>query len=223
MLLTADTLPQGGRRAAREPRRRPFRDWRRARPFVGSLMLVLAGIEMFLSTQLDLGNIKVQMGIEGFQAVLIPAGLALLGLLAMFMPVHHVFYGVLALVVAVYSLIGVNLGGFFVGMLLGAVGGTIVVAWGPRAAKAEATAEETVNAELVADGEPVHAEAVILGAPIEQSDKPVALHMTRAMAKQAAAASSARLPGVASGPGHAEPVVLDLSRLPLAKGEERDS
>lgn len=112
-----------------------FRSWRRARPFVGGLLLVVSGIEIFLSTQLDLGNIRVQMGIEGFQAVVIPVLLALLGVLAMLMPAHHVFYGVIALVIAVYSIIGVNLGGFFVGMLLGAIGGILVVAWGPRKAK----------------------------------------------------------------------------------------
>ncbi len=43
-------------------------------------------------------------------------------------------YGVISLVIAVYSLIGVNLGGFFVGMLLGAVGGILTVAWMPKKA-----------------------------------------------------------------------------------------
>jgi hypothetical protein len=50
------------------------------------------------------------------------------------MPVHRVFYGVISLVVSVYSLIGVNLGGFFIGMLLGSVGGVMVVAWMPKMA-----------------------------------------------------------------------------------------
>jgi hypothetical protein len=58
--------------------------------------------------------------------------LVLLGVLAIAMPVHRIFYGVLALAVAVYSLIGVNLGGFFIGMLLGAVGGIFTVAWMPK-------------------------------------------------------------------------------------------
>jgi hypothetical protein len=50
------------------------------------------------------------------------------------MPAHHVFYGVIALAVAVYSLVGVNLGGFFIGMLLASVGGVLTVAWMPRRA-----------------------------------------------------------------------------------------
>jgi hypothetical protein len=41
-------------------------------------------------------------------------------------------------VIAVYSLIGVNLGGFFVGMLLGSVGGILVVSWMPKMVTADA-------------------------------------------------------------------------------------
>ncbi|HEV7185629.1 MAG TPA: DUF6114 domain-containing protein [Leifsonia sp.] len=109
-----------------------FTAWRRQRPFVGGLLTVLAGLEMFFSGQLDFGKIHVQLGIEGLQATIIPVLLVLLGVLAIAMPVHRIFYGVLALAVAVYSLIGVNLGGFFIGMLLGAVGGIFTVAWMPK-------------------------------------------------------------------------------------------
>ncbi|CAN5142030.1 hypothetical protein BH11ACT4_BH11ACT4_08470 [soil metagenome] len=109
--------------------------WMRRRPFVGGLLTVLAGVEMFFSGQLDVGNIHVQVGIEGFQATIIPIGMVLLGTLAVLMPQHRVFYGVLSLVLSVYSLVGVNLGGFFVGMLLGAVGGVLTVAWMPRPAE----------------------------------------------------------------------------------------
>ena len=102
------------------------------------MLVLLAGVEMFFSGQLDVGHIHVQVGIEGFQATIIPIGLVLLGLLAMLMPQHRIFYGVIALVVAVYSLIGVNLGGFFVGMLLGSVGGILIVAWMPNKVPADA-------------------------------------------------------------------------------------
>lgn len=110
-----------------------FFGWTRRRPFVGGVLTILAGIELFFSGQLDLGNIHVQVGIEGFQATVIPIALVVLGILAIAMPVHRIFYGVISLVLAVYSLIGVNLGGFFVGMLLGAVGGILTVAWAPKA------------------------------------------------------------------------------------------
>lgn len=125
-----------------ETRRRPaetaptararFRTWRRSRPFVGGLLIALGGIEMFFSGQLDVGRIHIQLGIEGFQATVIPIALVLLGVLIIAMPVHRIFYGVIALAVAIYSLVGVNLGGFFLGMLLSTIGGIVAVSWAPR-------------------------------------------------------------------------------------------
>lgn len=118
--------------AALPTRRERFRAWRRQRPFVGGLLTALGGLEMFFSGQLDVGRIHVQLGIEGLQATIIPVLLVLLGVLAIAMPAHRIFYGVIALAVAVYSLIGVNLGGFFIGMLLSSIGGVLTVAWMPR-------------------------------------------------------------------------------------------
>lgn len=109
-----------------------FVEWRRKRPFVGGLLTMIAGVEMFFSGQLDIGKIHVQLGIEGFQATIIPVVLVVLGLLSMLTPVHRVFYGVISLVVSVYSIIGVNLGGFFLGMTLGAIGGVLIVSWMPK-------------------------------------------------------------------------------------------
>lgn len=125
---------------------RGFRHWRRQRPFVGGLLVALGGIEMFFSGQLDIGNLHVQLGIEGLQATIIPIVLLLLGILAITMPAHHVFYGILALVVAIYSLVGVNLGGFIVGMLLAGTGAVLVVAWmGPRDPVPETGSEEAAS------------------------------------------------------------------------------
>lgn len=123
------------------PRDRPsrrahgFGPWRRSRPFAGGLLAALGGVEMFFSGQLDIGHLHIQLGIEGLQATVIPIALVLLGVLAVTMPAHHVFYGILTLVVAVYSLVGVNMGGFILGMLISATGGVLVVAWmGPPGA-----------------------------------------------------------------------------------------
>lgn len=144
MLLNgADAVSQdSGDTAVATPGR--FRTWRRQRPFVGGILVAVGGVEMFFSGQLDLGHLHVQLGIEGLQATVIPVVLLLLGILVIAMPDHHVFYGVIALAVALYSLIGVNLGGFLVGMLLSVVGGILVVAWmAPReTAAAAAPADE---------------------------------------------------------------------------------
>ena len=113
-----------------------FRAWRRRRPFWGGLLTALGGVEMFFSGQLDIGKIHVQLGIEGLQATIIPILLVLLGVLVIAMPAHRIFYGIIALAVAVYSLVGVNLGGFFIGMLLSSVGGVLTVAWMPARAEA---------------------------------------------------------------------------------------
>lgn len=123
-----DTAAGGLASAATRSRR-----WRRDRPLIGGMLLVISGVEMFFSGQLDFGELHIQLGIEGLQATIIPVMLVLLGVLAVTMPAHHVFYGVIALAVALYSLVGVNLGGFIIGMLLGCVGGILVVAWLPSA------------------------------------------------------------------------------------------
>ena len=106
--------------------------WFRSRPVIGGAVAVLGAVAMLLSTQLDLGNIRVHVGIEGMQATILPIVIALAGILAVAMPAHRVFYGVIVLVGAIYSLVAVNLGGFFVGFLLGCVGGVMVVSWAPR-------------------------------------------------------------------------------------------
>jgi hypothetical protein len=114
-------------------KRRRFRTWRRQRPFIGGVLAGLGGIELFFSGQLDTGNLHIQFGIEGLQATVIPIAILVLGLCAIFRPTHHIFYGIIALVLAVYSLIGVNLGGFLLGMLLSTIGAILIVAWmGPR-------------------------------------------------------------------------------------------
>jgi len=134
--------------------------WRTRRPLVGGILLVLSGIEMFFSGQLDLGNIRIQMGFEGFQATVIPALLAVLGVLVIVTPAQRMFYGVFALILGVYSLVGVNLGGFVLGMLLATVGGVLVVAWRSREPRGEdaatdAGAADATDAGTVAAAEPV--------------------------------------------------------------------
>ncbi|WP_394686191.1 DUF6114 domain-containing protein [uncultured Microbacterium sp.] len=127
-----------------------FRAWRRRRPLVGGLLVAVGGIEMFFSGQLDIGQLHIQLGIEGLQATVIPLVLVLLGILLISMPAHRIFYGVIALAVAVYSLVGVNLGGFLLGMLLSTVGGIIAVSWAPPRAPSQddpaPTAEEAESA-----------------------------------------------------------------------------
>ena len=146
LIVAAHADATGSVRAAPSHGWARFRDWRRRRPFVGGLLTALGGVELFFSGQLDIGKIHVQLGIEGLQATIIPILLVLLGVLAVTMPAHRIFYGVITLAVAVYSLVGVNLGGFFVGMLLSTIGGILTVAWMPKKAP-EDVVPPTVEAD----------------------------------------------------------------------------
>src|SRR5690349_452613 len=110
-----------------------FRRWRRTRPFWGGLLLLLSGVELLISANLTLGAIQFHIGPTGFLSYVIPAMVILCGVMSWVTPQVRMFYGVIGALVAVYSLIGVNLGGFFIGMLLGIVGAAMVIAWTPAA------------------------------------------------------------------------------------------
>src|ERR1700722_15499927 len=108
--------------------RRAFRDWRRSRPFWGGLLLLLAGVELIaipLLSVLAHGSVKVviYIGIGGVFGVLIGGLLVACGLLTWFHPVQRVFYAIAGVLLALGSFVATNLGGFFVGMLLGVIGG----------------------------------------------------------------------------------------------------
>jgi len=110
---------------------RNFRRWRRGRPFWGGLLLVLSGIELFLSANQDLRGLQVHVGQTGFLSYIIPAIVLLCGVCTMFFPQQRLFYGIVGACAAVFSLIGLNLGGFFIGMLLGILGGALAASWTP--------------------------------------------------------------------------------------------
>ncbi|SBT49295.1 DUF6114 domain-containing protein [Micromonospora auratinigra] len=129
---------------------RGFRRWRRARPFWGGLFTALAGLEIFATTQMSLNGLTFQMGPTGFLSWLIPVILFACGMLLWFSPAQRMFYAIVAAITALYSMIGVNLGGFFIGLLFGMVGSALGFAWVP--------------AKKVPPAEPVATEA----APVEE-------------------------------------------------------
>jgi hypothetical protein len=139
--------------AAPRAGRTGFRAWRRTRPFWGGLLLLLAGLELVLiplSGILLHGAIKlvIYIGIGGVFGVLIGILLITCGLLLWFTPAHRTFYAVAGVVLAMLSFITSNLGGFFLGMLLGITGGSLAFGWTPR---------EQWTAESAADAGGPHA------------------------------------------------------------------
>ncbi|WP_125773435.1 DUF6114 domain-containing protein [Antribacter gilvus] len=135
MLLSPGGRTRVGRAGPRErfaARRQDFRSWRLQRPFVGGVLIVLSGLEMLLAGPIDLGYLRLEFLVTGFQAVIIPVVLVAAGVLMLLMPAQRVFYSVVALATAVYSLAGLNLGGWFVGFALGVAGGLVAISWAPR-------------------------------------------------------------------------------------------
>ena len=113
-----------------------MRIWRRSRPFWGGLLLLIAGIELILipvSGILLHGAVKlvIYIGIGGVFGVLIGILLVTCGVLLWLTPGHKTFYAIAGVVLALLSFITSNLGGFFLGMLLGITGGSLAYGWTP--------------------------------------------------------------------------------------------
>ncbi|GLY08344.1 DUF6114 domain-containing protein [Actinoplanes sp. NBRC 101535] len=108
-----------------------FARWRRGRPFWGGLLLLTSGLEMFLSANMSVANMDVHIGPQGFLSYLLPSIMLVCGALTWLSPAQRHFYGIVGVLTALYSFIGLNLGGWIAGMLLGIVGGALAIAWGP--------------------------------------------------------------------------------------------
>jgi len=108
--------------------RQAFRIWRRTRPFWGGLLIIGGACEILMSERGPVALV-IHIGIQGLAGYLIPVMLLLCGVLLWFNPAQRAFYSLLAIVLALGSWITSNLGGFFLGMLLGLVGGALAFAW----------------------------------------------------------------------------------------------
>jgi hypothetical protein len=146
---------------------RYFRHWRKGRPFPAGLLIILAGIELWLAPLSSIGTI-IHEGIGGISAFFIGALMFMFGVTIWLAPGYRVFAGIASILLGLIALPATNLGGFFLGTLLALAGGALAVAWTPqpgwtaptrrerRRAKAatpdaaETTAVEATTAELTA-------------------------------------------------------------------------
>ena len=117
--------------APTERYRRPFRAWRRGRPFFPGLFILLAGLDIWYWPHSSVGTM-LSMGLPGISSVFIAIFLAIFAVTVWFFPTYRVFSGIAAIMLALLSLIATNLGGFFIGFLCGMLGGACAVAWTPR-------------------------------------------------------------------------------------------
>ncbi|RAJ47248.1 hypothetical protein K353_00450 [Kitasatospora sp. SolWspMP-SS2h] len=134
--------------AAVPPAPRGFAGWRGRRPFWGGLLIVLAGAEILFTEKAPM-RMVIHIGMLGLAGYVIPTLMVLCGLLLIFHPVQRVFYSVLAVLATLGSWVTSNLGGFFIGLLLGLIGSSLAFGWLPdqprrrRALRREAKREAT--------------------------------------------------------------------------------
>jgi hypothetical protein len=122
----AGSRPPGVQRALRG-----FRHWRKGRPFPSGLLIVLAGIELWLAPLSPIGTI-VHEGVGGISAFFIGALMMMFGVAVWFAPDYRVFAGIATILLGLIALPATNIGGFVIGTLLALIGGSLAVAWTPR-------------------------------------------------------------------------------------------
>lgn len=117
-------------RGPREGVRPAFRQWRAGRPFWGGLLLALGGAEVLLTLKASL-DVILHVGMQGLAGYLLPVVMLLCGLLILFNPAQRLFYSVIGVLVSLGTWLTSNLGGFFIGLLLGVVGSCLAFGWLP--------------------------------------------------------------------------------------------
>ncbi|MFJ4620226.1 DUF6114 domain-containing protein [Streptomyces sp. NPDC088812] len=143
-----------------------FRRWRGRRPFAGGLLLFLGGAEILVTMKAPLPVI-LHIGMQGLAGYLLPTLMLLVGLLILFNPSQRLFYSIIGVLVSLGTWLTSNLGGFLIGLLLGAVGSCLAFGWLPdqeprrsrrrRRKEARAAAEARTGTEtlpLPRTGEP---------------------------------------------------------------------
>jgi hypothetical protein len=108
-----------------------WRRWRRTRPFWGALLLVCSGSWILATVKAPLPVI-LHIGPQGVAAFVVPLLILVAGLLLWFNPQQRLFYAIIGLLMSLASWVTSNLGGFFVGLVLGMVGGSLAFSWTPN-------------------------------------------------------------------------------------------
>jgi hypothetical protein len=111
-----------------------LRAFRRTRPFWGGVWL-LAGGAWILHYSYQPLQLAIAAGFAGMGGLLTGGGLVLCGFAAWFAPTQRFLVGLIAMMLALASLVASNLGGFFVGMLLGLAGSSMLLGWGTKSSR----------------------------------------------------------------------------------------
>ncbi|NUR28454.1 MAG: hypothetical protein HOV83_21875 [Catenulispora sp.] len=125
------------RRASRTVRhriagvRRWLRAFRRTRPFWGGTWMMVGGWVILHYAMAPL-QLLIAHGLASMGGYLFGGGLMACGLVVWLAPQQRFTFGVIGALLAIGSLLGSNLGGFFVGMLIGVVGASMTLGWGDK-------------------------------------------------------------------------------------------
>jgi hypothetical protein len=126
-----------------------WRRWRTSRPFWGGLLVSLGGAEILLAVKAPL-PVVLHVGMQGLVGYLVPVVLLLCGILLLANPAQRLFYSTIAAVLTLASWATSNLGGFFLGLILGLLGSALAFAWTPegRAKTQRTTMKATPASQL---------------------------------------------------------------------------
>ncbi|MFB6840196.1 DUF6114 domain-containing protein [Streptomyces sp. NPDC056361] len=109
---------------------RTFRRWRHRRPFGAGVTLALGGAEILLTQRASI-NVILTAGADSLVGYVLPGLMVICGLLVVLNPRQRLFYSVVGVLASLGSWVTSNLGGFFVGMMLGLIGSSLAFGWLP--------------------------------------------------------------------------------------------
>lgn len=109
----------------RPEERRRFRVWRHTRPFWAGVFVILSGI-VIISYPLGPWPAMMAIGSSALTGIVIGLILIVGGLFYWFAPHQKSFVSIILMLCSILSFVASNLGGFFLGMILGMIGS----AWG---------------------------------------------------------------------------------------------
>jgi hypothetical protein len=114
-----------------------FQAWRRSRPFWGGLWCVVGGAAIAAGPATAV-KVLLVAGSSVWLGILMGVLVATMGLFLWFAPHLRQVTGILAVLLAMASLLTSDYGGFVIGLLLGTVGGAMGFAWAPVRTEARA-------------------------------------------------------------------------------------
>lgn len=103
--------------------------WKSSRPFWGATLTLLAGL-LILYIPVQLYAIAFAPGSFAFVGLLFGGLIVLIGVMTYIYPPFSTVFGVITIFLSVLSIMGA-LGGFFVGTILGILGGALAIGWKP--------------------------------------------------------------------------------------------